>query len=113
MKAEIGAWTAGVDKYEAMRRLCEGGVPASAVLDTKDLYTNPHLVERGFIHELEHPDVGPIRLLGWPAKMSQSDVPITAAPLLGADTRGVLAEDLGLADDALDKLASAGIITAA
>ena len=113
LKEEIGAWTKAHDKYEAMRLLCEGGVPASAVLDTKDLYTNPHLVERGFIHELEHPEVGPIRLLGWPARMSESEVPITAAPIHGADTRSVLADDLSLAGDELDKLVAAGIIKAA
>lgn len=53
--AEIAKWTSQRDKYDAMRELAEGGVPASAVLDTSDLYRNPHLVERGFVHELEPP----------------------------------------------------------
>ena len=65
--AEIEQWTLARDKYDAMQVLAKAGVPASAVLDTSDLYRNPHLVERGFVHELEHPAVGPIKLLGWPA----------------------------------------------
>ena len=110
IKAEIAKWTIERDKYDAMRELAEGGVPASAVLDTSDLYRNPHLVERGFVHELEHPAVGPIKLLGWPARMSASEVPIRAAPLLGAHSREVLASDLGLAGAEIDGLVEAGVV---
>ena len=110
LKQAIEAWTRQRDKYEAMRVLAEGGVPASAVLDTSDLYRNPHLAERGFVHELDHAAVGPIKLLGWPARMSSSHVPIKPAPLLGEHTREVLAADLGLADAELDALADAGAI---
>ena len=108
--AEISKWTLERDKYDAMRELAEAGVPASAVLDTSDLYHNPHLVERGFVHELEHPTVGPIKLLGWAARMSESEVPIKAAPLLGADSREVIASDLGLAGDEIDELVEAGVV---
>ena len=110
--AEIAKWTSQRDKYDAMRELAEGGVPASAVLDTSDLYRNPHLVERGFVHDLEHPTVGPIKLLGWQARMSESDVPIRAAPLLGAHSRQVLASDLGLAGAEIDELVEAGVVVA-
>ncbi len=110
IKTEIAKWTIERDKYDAMRELAEGGVPASAVLDTSDLYRNPHLVERGFVHELEHPAVGPIKLLGWPARMSASAVPIRAAPVLGAHSREVLASDLGLAGEEIDGLVEAGVV---
>ena len=110
IKAEIGKWTRERGKYDAMRELAEGGVPASAVLDTSDLYRNPHLVERGFVHELEHPVAGPIKLLGWPARMSASQVPIKAAPLLGAHSREVLASDLGLAGAEVDELVDTGVV---
>jgi len=110
IKAEIAKWTIERDKYDAMRELAEGGVPASAVLDTSDLYRNPHLVERGFVHELEHPAAGPIKLLGWPARLSESEVPIKAAPLLGAHSREVLASDLGLAGAEIDGLVEAGVV---
>ena len=112
LRSEIEAWTLGRDKYDAMRELAEAGVPASAVLDTSDLYRNPHLVERGFVHELEHDAVGPIKLLGWPAQMSESRVPIKAAPLLGEHTRDVVAADLGLAEDAIDELVARGVVGA-
>ena len=110
MRDAVTAWTRQRTKYEAMQELAEAGIPASAVLTTKDLYTNAHLVERGFVHEVAHPIHGPIKLLGWPAKMSESDVPIEPAPQLGEHTQGVLAEELGLETTTLDRLASAGVI---
>ena len=110
LKAEIEKWTLERDKYEAMRELSEGGVPASAVLDTKDLFENPHLKERGFIHTVEHEVHGPIRLLGWPARMSDSEVPITASPRLGKNTVEVVTEDLALKPEDIEQLLRDGII---
>lgn len=110
LKAEIGQWAAARDKYDAMKELADGGVPASAVLDTKDLYDNPHLAERGFIQEVDHAVHGKVKLLGWPARMSESSVPITAAPRLGEHSREVVAADLGLSNDALDALVENGVL---
>lgn len=110
LRGIIGAWTLMRDKYQAMRELAEGGVPASAVLDTSDLYNNPHLVERGFVHEVEHPRHGAVKLLGWPVRMSESSVEIEAAPLLGQHSKEVLNDDLALTQTELDDLTKQGVI---
>ena len=34
------------------------------------------MVERGFVHEVEHAEHGRIKLLGWAPRMSASDVVI-------------------------------------
>ncbi|MCY3858590.1 MAG: CoA transferase [Gammaproteobacteria bacterium] len=112
IREKVTTWTRERKKYDAMRELAEAGVPASAVLTTQDLYTNPHLVERGFVHEVEHPIHGMIKLLRWPVKMSESDVSVKPAPQLGEHTSSVLAADLGLTDKAIDQLAQAGIVNA-
>ena len=110
LRAEIAEWTSALTKYEAMRRLGEAGVPAGAVLDTHDLFTDPHLQARGFIETVEHPTIGPIDLMRWPPLMSASAMPIVAGPLLGAHTDEVLAADLGLDAGALAALREAGAI---
>ena len=107
---EISAWTRQRTKQEAMRELNEVGVPASAVFDTRDIFTDPHLQERGFIQTVEHETLGPIPLLGWPARLSASDVPIQAAPLLGRHTSEVLAEDLDLSPDEIQCLETDGTV---
>ena len=110
LRGEISNWTSQRTKYEAMKELAEAGVPASAVLSTQELYLNEHLVERGFVHEVDHPIHGQIKLMGWPAKMSASEVAIEAAPLLGEHTANVLNEELGLDDDELSRLVTAGVV---
>lgn len=110
LRAEIETWTRSRSKAEAMAALAEAGVCASQVFETHDLFTDPHLLARGFVHELRHPEHGDIRLLGWPARMSKSRVDIRAAPLLGEHTDEVLADDLGLGQDDIAALREQGTI---
>lgn len=107
---EISRWTRERTKYEAMRELGEAGVPCSAVLDTHDLFEDPHLRERGFIHEIDHPEAGRVPLLGFAPRLSKSDVPITPSPGLGAHTDEVLAADLDLTPDELGALRASGAL---
>ncbi len=93
-----------------MQQMAKAGVPASKVFDTKDLFDDPHLKERGFIHDIHHPAHGNIRLLGWPARMSESEAEITAAPQLGEHTAQVVAADLGLTDEEIHDLQKQGIL---
>jgi formyl-CoA transferase len=113
LMAEISEWTMARDKYQAMKELGEGGVPASAVLDTKDLYDNPHMTERGFVQTVDHEVHGKVKVLGWPARMSESEVPVVAAPRLGRHSREVVAEDLGLDAPDIDALVEQGVIAQA
>lgn len=108
LSAEITEWTSRLNKHEAMKILSEGDVPASAVYDSMDLFKDKHLIERGFIHEVEHETRGTIRLLGWPARLSASKVPITAASTLGKHTTEVIAADLGLSDAEMLELRDQG-----
>ena len=110
LDAQIAAWTRQHTKFEAMRILCEGGVAASAIYDTLEVLHDPHLRARGFIEEVEHPVEGRITLMRSPLRMSRSEVPLRAAPLLGADTNAVLATELGLSEDAITALRRSGAI---
>ncbi|MDJ0852937.1 MAG: CoA transferase [Myxococcota bacterium] len=107
---EVAAWMAEHTKHEAMEHLGKAGVPCSAVLDTKDLYDDPHLEERGFVQTLEHPEHGKVRLLGWAPRMSGSAVPLERAPLLGEHTDEVLAAEVGASTEEVQKLREAGVI---
>ena len=110
LKETIAAWTRQHPKSEVMRILGEAGVPCGAVLDTQDLYEDPHLLARDFVKTVEHDALGEVRLLGWPPRMSASEVPLKASPLLGQHTHDVLAQDLGLGEEELAALAEAGVI---
>ncbi len=107
---EIANWAAQHTKFEAQKILCEGGVAAHAVYDTMEVFGDEHLNARGFFHKVEHPQAGTLTLMGSPIRMGRSSVPIKAAPLLGADTGAVLAEELGLSAEALQELDRKGAI---
>ncbi len=111
--AVISAWTRRRTKHEAMAILGAAGVPASAVLDTLDLFADPHLNERGFVHTVDHEALGPVRVLGSPMNLSDSQVEIEAAPLLGRHTDSVLADELDLSQPEIDRLRANGVLGAA
>jgi formyl-CoA transferase len=110
LSEEIATWTRAREKHEAMRILAEAGVPCSATLDTAELFTDEHLLARGFIQRVTHPTAGEILLLGNPIRMSASPTEMRAAPLLGANTSEVLGADLGLGADEIADLQAAGVV---
>lgn len=106
----ISAWTIQHDKHTVMRLLGDAGVPASAVFDTKELSLDPSLRERGTFVTVEHPVRGEFTLPGCMIKLSNSNVPIKPAPLLGANNTDVYGELLGVSEEELAKLREEGAI---
>jgi formyl-CoA transferase len=106
----IASWTRERTKYEAMELLGAAGVPCSAVLDTRELHSDRHLLERGFIKSVDHPIHGKVPLLGFGPRLSASEVNIEAAPLLGEHTEEILIAELGLSLDEIRDLKAGGIV---
>ena len=80
------------------------------MLDTKDLFENPHLLKRGFVHEIDHPALGRIKILEWAPRLPESEVPIKPVPTFGQHSREVVAEDLALSSNDIDALVAEGVI---
>ena len=95
---EISRWTSDHTKYEAMETIASAGVPCGACLDTYELYHDPHLQARGFVHELELPVHGKVPMLGFAPRLSASHVEMSAPPLLGEHTDEILTTELGLTE---------------
>lgn len=108
--AAIRQWTRQHDKHTVMRMLGDAGVPAGAVLDTLELSQDPHLRERGVFVTVDHPVRGTFTMPGWPVHMTDSRVEVTAAPLLGADTRDIYTRVLGVSDATVDEMRARGAI---
>jgi formyl-CoA transferase len=107
---EISTWTLEHEKHEVMRLLGDAGVPCSAILDTRDLYRDPHLLARNFVKTVEHPERGEVPLLGFPTRMSDSHVELARAPYLGEHSDEVLRQDLGIGDSELRALRHEGVL---
>ncbi|HJL61752.1 MAG TPA: CoA transferase [Pseudomonadales bacterium] len=106
----ISDWTKQHTKEEAMTILGEAGVPCSAVMDTHDLFNDPHLIARDFIKKMQLPHHGEVSMLGFAPRLSASEVDMQPAPLLGEHTHAVLADELNLSDAEIVDLESNGVI---
>ena len=106
----VEEWTSQRTKHEVMRILGEAGVPCGAVLNAKDIYNDPHLLERGMITTMDHPERGSFRLPGFPVQLEDSPVEMESAPLLGEHTSEVYRELLGIDEQGLQVLREEGVI---
>jgi formyl-CoA transferase len=106
----VEAWTSQRDKFDVMKQLQANGVPCSAVFDTGDLLSDPHLRERGMVAEIDHPEVGTFEVPGNPVRLEGSPVEVTRAPLKGEHTADVFAELLDLDAADIDRLRAEGIV---
>jgi formyl-CoA transferase len=106
----VQAWCLDKDKYEVMETLGRAGVPAGAVMDTMELSEDPNLRAREIFVTVDHPVRGAFTMPGWPVKLSRSRVPVTPAPLLGADNEAVYGSWLGCTRAQLADLKEEGAI---
>jgi formyl-CoA transferase len=79
-------------KHDVTKILAGAGVPCGACLDTGEVLSDPHLLARDMIVELEHPVRGRYVTVGNPVKLSASPTKIKPAPHLGEHRREVLHE---------------------
>ncbi|MGD9803713.1 MAG: CoA transferase [Hyphomicrobiaceae bacterium] len=110
INGEIEKWTMQFTKHEAMEKLGAAGVPCGAVMDTKELSDDPTMREREIFSEIDHPVRGKLWIPGWPVKMTDSHVKVTASPVLGADTEAVYSEWLGLSKGDVEALKKDGVV---
>jgi crotonobetainyl-CoA:carnitine CoA-transferase CaiB-like acyl-CoA transferase len=107
----VRSWTLQYTHYEAMERLQRVGVSAGAVLNARELATNPHLLDRGFFWEIHHPEAGRHQYCGLPIRLSNaSPSPRRPAPCLGEHNKLILSGILGLSDEEINDLENKGII---
>jgi crotonobetainyl-CoA:carnitine CoA-transferase CaiB-like acyl-CoA transferase len=102
--AIVSSWTRQHDKHEAMRLVGSATIPAGAVMDTMELANDKTFEDRGIRQTMQHPQVGPYTMSGWPVRFSGKTVPVKPAPLLGQHGAEVLADWLGLDAGSIDTL---------
>ena len=91
--------------------LSAAGVPCGAVRSVGEVLEDPHLASREMIQEVEHAAIGAMRVLGIPAKLSDTPGTIRSAPpALGQHTDEILGRDLGLSASQIAALREAKAI---
>jgi benzylsuccinate CoA-transferase BbsF subunit len=107
----VTAWTITRDRWESARALQAAGVAAFPSMSNKDLAQDPHLKDRGYLVELDHPEIGMRLHAGIPWKMSGTPCAVRSpAPIRDADTEEVLKSILGYTRDRIDQLRKAEVL---
>jgi len=108
----IAEWTGQRDHKETAHILLEGGVPAAPVLNSKDIVTEPHLLERGFFQVIDHPITGKRPFLNQiAARFSKTGVAsVRPAPRLGEHNELVLRDLLGMSSEEIALLEDEQVI---
>lgn len=106
----IESWTRQHEPYDVMRRMQEAGVAAGVVQNVAQVANDPHLKDRGFIVEIQHPEMGRNIHAGIPMKHSVTPAAVRShAPLIGEHNRYVFQELLGMSSGEIRRLQELGV----
>jgi len=108
--AAIGVWTMGQDKHALAADLLGWGIPAAAVQDGRDVFTDPELAAAGHYVRIDHAVLGGCDMPAPPMIFSNSTIHVGPSPLLGEHNHAVLVGLLGMDAAEIDKLQSEGAL---
>jgi formyl-CoA transferase/CoA:oxalate CoA-transferase len=101
--------TRTLDDWIALLR--DSGVPCGGVRSVDEVLRDPQILAREMVAAVDHPALGPIRMLGIPVKLSETPGTVrTHPPRLGEHTRSVLCNDLDMDEGKVRGLADRGVI---
>jgi formyl-CoA transferase len=93
-----------------LERFDRAGVPAGPVMFTEELLEDPQVLANDLVAQVEHPLLGPVRMVGAPIQMTETPLRVRGcSPLLGQHNEEVLTE-LGYSPEEIDTLQARGVI---
>lgn len=109
---EIEQWLLSLPNRDtAVTMLEKERVPVAPVLTIPEVVKHPHLVERGTVRPVSHPDFGDFTLPGFPFRFSTVPPPDKlTAPDLGEHNLTVLGRYLGYDETQVTQLTEAGVL---
>jgi len=107
----IAGWSSTVKADALLEALHGNGVPAGRIFRAKDMFADPQFAAREAIVRLAHPDLGEFAMHNVAPKLSDTPGRIRhVGPELGEHNEEIYRGLLGLDDDAMSSLRSAGVI---
>jgi crotonobetainyl-CoA:carnitine CoA-transferase CaiB-like acyl-CoA transferase len=93
---------------EALLR--QAGVPCARMNNIKEVFEDPHIIDRQVTVPVRHPVMGDMRAVRNPVLMKEGNPIIRRhAPMLGEHSQEILRE-LGISDESIQSLAAKGIV---
>jgi formyl-CoA transferase/CoA:oxalate CoA-transferase len=106
----VGDLIATKNGEEWLKILTEAGIPCGPIYTVDKIFSDPQIIHRQMVTELQHPKAGTIKVTGNPVKLSDTPGEITVPPpLLGQHTQEVL-EGRGYSAKDIEELRQARLI---
>jgi crotonobetainyl-CoA:carnitine CoA-transferase CaiB-like acyl-CoA transferase len=100
------------DQADILMALEAAGVPAGPINTLEQVFADPQVQHRGMAFTQESPVMGTVPAVRCPLRFSGAEVgAVLPPPALGAHTRDVLSENLGLEDAVLANLTERAVIS--
>ena len=110
-EALIAPWFLERTKDEIFEACLEHKVPCAPVRTIEEVVNDPHLKERGYFVDIDHPIAGLLTHPGSPFRLSRTPGEVGGpAPLLGQHNEEVYCSRLGVSREELGRLKMAGIV---
>ena len=110
LESEIEAITATKTTAEWIEIIDAAGVPVGPVLTYDETWEDPQVIARDMVSEVEHPIIGPMKMVAPPTKFSDMEFAVRGpAPWIGQHTAEVLRE-AGVGDDRIAELFDQGAL---
>jgi CoA:oxalate CoA-transferase len=106
----VAAWTATQPKEELAELLRSAGVPCAPVREIDEVVTDPHLLERGMLQQIDHPQYGPLTVPHSPLQVGDFRAVLEPSPALGQHNDEIYGGWLGLSAAELADLAQREVI---
>ena len=104
LTAEINKVTSLLSCKELENKMDLEGISASICNELNEVYKDPQVIEQGSIVEINHPELGVMRMPKPPANLKgQGSFPRSLAPILGHDNREVLTS-INIDDDTIQRM---------
>jgi crotonobetainyl-CoA:carnitine CoA-transferase CaiB-like acyl-CoA transferase len=111
LDAYVGDWIAARDRDEVLRAFTEADAAIAPVYDARDIVEDVHIRETEMLVEVPDEDLGSILMHNvlWGMSETPGRIRFTGRRL-GADTDAVLAGELGLEPEAVERLRRQGVV---
>jgi crotonobetainyl-CoA:carnitine CoA-transferase CaiB-like acyl-CoA transferase len=101
----VAAAVRACTRHEWFELLDREGIPCGLIKNVAEVCTDPQVLARDMVVQLNHPTVGPISVNGVPIKLSATPGEVKdPPPLLGQHTEAILADILGYTADQIAEL---------